>query len=51
MWLPLYNHGIAVESEVVFMDFILTLIYILGFSLAMNLALIAIIVVYFMNKE
>ncbi len=33
------------------MDFILALIYILGFSLAINLTLIAIIVMYWMNKE
>lgn len=39
------------ESEVVFMEFILFLIYALGFSLTINVALLAIIYIIWTNKE
>lgn len=39
------------ESEVVFMGFILFLIYALGFSLTINVALLTIIYIIWTNKE
>jgi len=50
MWLPpVINIAFAVRMEVVFMEFILILIYILVFSLTINLTLITIILIYWMN--
>ena len=51
MWFATQNIAFAMRMEVVFMDFILILIYLLGFSLTINVTLLTVILIHIMNKE
>ncbi len=51
MWFATKSIAIAIGMEVVFMDFILILIYLLGISLTINVALLTVILIHIMNKE
>lgn len=49
--LPLYSDSLLSESEVVFMGFILFLIYALMASTTINVALLTIIYIQYVNKQ
>ena len=52
MWFATIHSRVHLwESEVVFMEFVLFLIYALGISLTVNVALLTVIFIMWTNKE